>query len=166
MKVNFKKFGVEAEADVEKLIEKSIDNYEKDWQEKYNAKKELLELKHKHRMEEQNLKNTTKSSEKIEWEQNKIRLENEKTNDEKAEKKVKKIIKVTSIILFFVYGLFCITGFKDSHIVSATIGLIQVILVTISLFSSTNILSLFKNDYKICLIISLLLIIPWLAFAI
>ena len=153
MKVNFKKFGVEAEADVEKLIEKSIDNYEKDWQEKYNAKKELLELKHKHRMEEQNLKNTTKSSEKIEWEQNKIRLENEKTNDEKAEKKAKKIIKVTSIILFFVYGLFCITGFKDSHIVSAIIGLIQVILVTISLFVFSYIMYPIATANKITRII-------------
>ena len=41
MKVNLKKVGIEAEADVEKLIEKGMEYHEKDWQEKHNAKKEI-----------------------------------------------------------------------------------------------------------------------------
>lgn len=166
MKVNLKKVGIEAEADVEKLIEKGMDNHEKDWQEKHNAKKEILELKHKHKMEEQRAKNNIKSSDEIELEKAKIKLEQEKINYERAENKSKRTIKIVSIIMFFIYGLFCITGFKDSHIISAIISLIQIVLVIISFFSVTNLISLFKNDYKICLIVSFMLIIPWLIFAV
>lgn len=166
MKVNLKKVGIEAEADVEKLIEKGMDNHEKDWQEKHNAKKEILEIKHKHKLEEQRAKNNIKSSDEIELEKAKIKLEQEKINYERAENKSKRTIKIVSIIMFFIYGLFCITGFKDSHIISAIISLIQIVLVIISFFSVTNLISLFKNDYKICLIVSFMLIIPWLIFAV
>lgn len=166
MKVNLKKVGIEAEADVEKLIEKGMDNHEKDWQEKQNAKKEILELKHKHKMEEQRAKNNIKSSDEIELEKAQIKLEQEKLNCDRAENKSKRTIKIVSIIMFFIYGLFCITGFKDSHIIPAIISLIQIILVIISIFSVTDLISLFKNDYKICLIVSFMLIIPWLIFAV
>lgn len=166
MKVNIKKAGIEAEVDVEKLIEKGMDNHEKDWQEKHNAKKEILELKYKHKMEEQRAKNDIKSSNEIELEKAQLKLEQEKLNREKDENKSKRTIKIVSIIMFFIYGLFCITGFKDSHIISAIISLIQIILVTISIFSVSNLISLFKNDYKICLIVSFMLIIPWLIFAV
>lgn len=164
MKVNFKKVGIEAEADVEKLIEKGMDNHEKDWQEKYNAKKEILELKHKHKMEEQTMTNI-KTNDEIELEKVQIRLEQEKLNSERDENKSKRTIKIVSIILFFIYGLFCITGFKNFHIVSAIISLVQIVLLTISIFSATNLISLFKNDYKVCFILSILLVIPWLAFS-
>lgn len=166
MKVNLKKVGIEAEADVEKLIEKGMDNWEKDWQEKHNAKKEILELKHKHKMEEQRAKNNIKSIDEIELEKAQIRLEQEKLNSARDENKSKRTIKIVSIFMFFIYGLFCITGFKDSHIVSAIISLVQIILVTISIFSTINLISLFKNDYKVCLILSILLVIPWLAFSV
>lgn len=166
MKVNLKKMGIEAEADVEKLIEKGMDNHEKNWQEKHNAKKEILEIKHKHKMEEQRAKNNIKTSDEIELEKVQIKLEQEKINYERAENKSKRTIKNVSIIMFFIYGLFCITGFKDSHIISAIISLIQIVLVIISFFSVTNLISLFKNDYKICLIVSFMLIIPWLIFAV
>lgn len=166
MKVNLKKVGIEAEADVEKLIEKGMDNWEKDWQEKHNAKKEILELKHKHKMEEQRAKNNIKSIDEIELEKAQIRLEQEKLNSARDENKSKRTIKIVSIFMFFIYGLFCITGFKDSHILSAIISLAQIILVTISIFSTINLISLFKNDYKVCLILSILLVIPWLAFSV
>lgn len=166
MKVNLKKVGIEAEADVEKLIEKGMDNREKDWQEKHNAKKEILELKHKHKMEEQRAKNNIKSIDEIELEKAQIRIEQEKLNSARDENKSKRTIKIVSIFMFFIYGLFCITGFKDSHIVSAIISLVQIILVTISIFSTINLISLFKNDYKVCLILSILLVIPWLAFSV
>lgn len=155
MKLNLKKVGVEAEADVERIIEKSIDSHEKDWKEKFetkhNAKKEILELKHKHKMEEQNYKSN---------------MVNTKLNKEKSKDDDKKIFKIVGIILFFVYGFFCIAGFKDSHLISAIISLVQVLLILVSILSSINLVSLFKNDYKICLVFSILLIIPWLAFAI
>ena len=40
------------------------------------------------------------------------------------------------------------------------------ILVIISILSSLDLINLFKKDYKVCLLISLMLIIPWMAFAI
>ena len=151
MKVNLKKFGVEVEADAEGVVEKGIDAHEKDWKEKlkikHNNKKELMELKHKNKMEK---KYFQKYGELL------INKEEES----------KKNVRILSIILFFIYGLFCIEGFKDSHIISAIITVIQMILVTISIFSSLNLISLFKKDYKVCLLISLMLIIPWMAFAI
>ncbi len=158
MKINLKKIGVEAEANVEKIIEKGMDNHEKDWKEKHNAKKEILELKHRHKMEEQSLKNGIKLAKKNGVEYDRL--------PKKQEEKSKTSIKAISIILFFIYGLFCIVGFKDEHIISAIISLIQTILVTISIFSAYNLLSIFKNDYKMCLVISILLIVPWLAFAV
>lgn len=164
MKLNLKKMGIEAEANIEKIIEKTIDIHEKDWQQKHNAKKEMLELKHKFKIEKLETKN--KLSKEIALEKDKLKLEQEKLNLKKLEYKSKNIIKIISIIMFFIYGLFCILGFQSLHILSALITLIQMILVIISILSSTNIVSLFKNDYKICLIISLLLIIPFLAFAI
>ena len=151
MKVNLKKLGVEVEANAEGIVEKGIDAHEKDWKEKleskHNNKKELLELKHKIKMEEEYFKKTGKSL---------------IDKDEKS----KKTVRIFSIILFFFYGLFCIEGFNDSHIISAIISIIQLILVVISILASLNILQLFKNDYKTCLLISLMLIIPWMAFAI
>ena len=82
------------------------------------------------------------------------------------EEKSKKVVRIISIILFFIYGIFCIEGFNDSHIISAIITVVQMILVIISILSSLDIINLFKKDYKVCLLISLMLIIPWLAFAI
>lgn len=164
MKVNLKKVGIEVETDVEKVLEKGMDNHEKDWKEKHNAKKEILELKHKHKMEEQRIKDNIKTSEEIELEKAQIRLEQEKLNSVQNENKSKRVIKFVSIIMFFIYGLFCITEFKSSYTVSAIISLVQTILVTISIFSASNIISFFKNDHKICLILSILLVIPWLAF--
>lgn len=124
----------------------------------------MLKLKHKFKMEKLESKN--KSNEKIELKKDKLKLEQEKLNLKKLEYKSKNIIKIISIIMFFIYGLFCILEFKSSHTFPALTTLIQMILVTISILSSTNIVSLFKNDYKICLIISLLLIISFLVFAI
>lgn len=151
MKVNFKKIGVEVEADAENLIEKGINAHEKDWKEKLESKtkskKEIIELKHKNKLEEKYFENNGKSL-------------------ISKEEKSKKVVRIISIILFFIYGIFCIEGFNNSHIISAIITVVQMILVIISILSSLDIISLFKKDYKVCLLISLMLIIPWLAFAI
>ena len=148
MKVNFKKIGVEVEADAENLIEKGINAHENDWKEKLESKtknkKEIIELKHKNKMEEKYFEKNGKSL-------------------ISKEEKSKKVVR---IILFFIYGIFCIEGFNDSHIISAIITVVQMILVIISILSSLDIINLFKKDYKVCLLISLMLIIPWLAFAI
>ena len=140
MKVNFKKIGVEVEADAESLIEKGINARENDWKEK-------LESKTKNKMEEKYFENNGKPL-------------------ISKEEKSKKVVRIISIILFFIYGIFCIEGFNDSHIISAIITVVQMILVIISILSSLDIINLFKKDYKVCLLISLMLIIPWMAFAI
>lgn len=170
------------DVNAEKIIEKGMDQHEKDWKDKFNtkhnAKKEIMELKHKQKIEnkEQDLKKKSvvqevfdgfNSQKQIEFEeQQKIEEEKRKVAELAKENKNKRTISIVSIVLFFIYGLFCITGFKDSHIISAVVSLIQIALVTISILSSLSIVTLFKNDYKICLLISLMLIIPWLAFAI
>ena len=148
MKVNFKKIGVEVEANAESIIEKGINAHENDWKEKLESKtknkKEIIELKHKNKMEEKYFENNGKSL-------------------ISKEEKSKKVVR---IILFFIYGIFCIEGFNDSHIISAIITVVQMILVIISILSSLDIINLFKKDYKVCLLISLMLTISWLAFAI
>ncbi len=150
MKVNLKKIGLEVEANAEKLVEKGIDAHEKDWKEKlefkHKNKKELIELKHKNKMEEKYFKKNGKS------------LINE-------EEKSKKTVRIISIILFFIYGLFCIEGFNDSHIISAIITVVQMILVIISIFTSLDVFHLFDKDYKVYLLVSIMLIIPWMSFA-
>ena len=170
------------DVDAEKIIEQGMEQHEKDWKDKFttkhNAKKEIMELKHKQKLDnkEQDLKKKSlvqeifdgyNSKKQIEYEeQRKIDEENRKIEEQSKENKNKRIISIVSIVLFFIYGLFCITGFRDSHIISAVISLIQIVLVIISALSSINIVTLFKNDSKICLLISIMLIIPWLAFAI
>ena len=67
MRLNFdiKKKKVDVEADLEKLVEKSIDNHEKDWKEKFdvkhNAKKELLKMKHEQQIELKDSNKTKKN---------------------------------------------------------------------------------------------------------
>ena len=95
MKVNFKKIGVEVEADAESLIEKGINARENDWKEKLESKtknkKEIIELKHKNKMEEKYFEKNGKSL-------------------ISKEEKSKKVVRIVSIILFFIYGIFCIEG--------------------------------------------------------
>ena len=183
MKVNIDLKNKKGSLDVnaEGIIEKGMDQHEKNWNDKFNkkhnAKKEIMELKHKQKIDnkEQDLKKKSivreifdgfNSKKQIEFEQQrKLEEENRKIVEQSKENKKITRIKIVSIFLFFIYGLFCITGFKDSHVISAIISLIQIILVSISIFASANVITLFKNDYKICLLISLMLVIPWLAFS-
>ena len=171
MKINIKKLGIETEVDAEEVAKKVIDNHEKDWKEKFdtkhNAKKEIMELKHKYKLEEQrknpqNIDLQLEDKKKIEV----LEREKEKNSIEKLKRKSKSRVKIASIILLFVYGMFCIVGFKDSHIISAIISLIQVIFAIISILTSMELCKLFENDYKLFFILSIIMIIPWLAFAV
>lgn len=171
MKINIKKLGIETEVDAEEVAKKVIDNHEKDWKEKFdtkhNAKKEIMELKHKYKLEEQrknpqNIDLQLEDKKKIEV----LEREKEKNSIENLKRKSKSRVKIASIILLFVYGMFCIVGFKDSHIISAIISLIQVIFAIISILTSMELCKLFENDYKLFFILSIIMIIPWLAFAV
>lgn len=70
---------IDVEGNVEKLVEKGIDNSEKGWKEKFatrhNAKKELMEIKHSQKIELENSNNIRKN-----WVQ-KIQEENRKTKE-------------------------------------------------------------------------------------
>lgn len=168
MKLNFKKLGIEAEGDVEGVAKKMLDNHEKDWKEKFdskhNAKKEIMELKRRYKLEDEKRKISEKMDLEVEYERKKEELEREKEKNN-LEKKAKSRIKIASIILFFIYGMFCIVGFQDEHIISAIISLIQVIFVLISMFTSMELVKMAENDYKLFFWLSIILIIPWCAFA-
>lgn len=110
MKFNFdiKTKKTELEADVEQIVEKGMEIHERTWKDKFNtkfnAKKELLKIKHNHKMElEEN--NKTKKN----WIQ-KIIEENRKTKELELEYKRKreedqlKIMKI-KIILSIILGI-------------------------------------------------------------
>lgn len=70
---------IDVEGNVEKLVEKGIDNNEKGWKEKFatrhNAKKEIMEIKHSQKIELENSNNIKKN-----WVQ-KIQEESRKTKE-------------------------------------------------------------------------------------
>lgn len=109
------------DSDVEKLVEKGMDIHEKDWDKKFdkkhNAKKEILEIQHKQKIELEEQNKTKKN-----WVQ-KIIEENRKTKEleleerrrrEEAERierqKVFKIKIILSIILGILTIIFGIVG--------------------------------------------------------
>lgn len=163
MKVNLKKIGIEAEGDIEGLTKKILDNRENEWKDKleakHKAKKEIMELKHKYKMDEQNIKNSIFNKVNYEFENKKKMV-----SDSKKDNRSRNIVCIVSIILFFVYGLFCIVGFKNFHIGLGIVSLIQMVLTILSIFTSFKIINLFKNDYKLFLIVSVLLILLWFIF--
>jgi len=163
MKLNFKKLGIEAEGDVENLVKKAMDNHEKDWKEKFetkhNAKKEVMELKHKYKQEKTQKIGYLKDLLSYEKEIEKQKIKNKEKHSQKS-------ILIIDIILFFIFGIFCIQGLKDNHTIAGIISLIQILLVTTSIFTSMEVFKIFKNDSKVFLLLSILSIIPWLAFSI
>ncbi len=106
------------EVDVEKLVEKGMDQHEKDWKDKFNtkhnAKKEIMEIKHKHKMEIENKKqNKMNFFQRIQEEKRK-RIELELQEEHRKEEERKKVVRektIFSIILGIIGGLMIIVGF-------------------------------------------------------
>ena len=134
MKLNLKDFGIEAESDLEGIAKHAMDNHEHDWKKKFDsrhkAKKEILELKHKIKMEQQ--KNNTSIFNYFSRQKEK----QEKLRKEKEEASAKRTVKIISIALFFIYGIFGILTFEQTYIISFAIALVQMLCVVLSLFSS------------------------------
>lgn len=119
MKFNFdiknKKAGFEA--DVEKIVEKGMDQHEKDWKDKFetkhNAKKEIMEMKHKHKMEiENNNQNKMNFIQKMQEEKRKqmeIEIQEEHRKEIEHEKRTKKKIRI-SIMLGIIGMVLLIVG--------------------------------------------------------
>ncbi len=166
MKIKYK--NIEAEVKAEEIAERIIDNNEKDWKEKFEskttAKEKLLKLKHQNKMEEQLIKRMDEKDLKQYYKEKNEGLNIIKQGSDLE--KSRKIFKILSIIMFVIYSLFCILGFQNNHIISAIISLIQILLTVGSLLTSMEFFQIFKNDYKLFLLISILLIVPWLAFAV
>lgn len=167
VKIKYK--NLEAEMKAEDIAEKIIDNNEKNWQEKLTAKttakKEILELKQQNKIENQLIKKMNDKDVKRYYKEKNKNLNGEENQDLALEKS-KKIYKVLSIIMFFIYSLFCILGFQNHHIIAPIISLCQLLLTGISFLITMEFFHLFKNDYKLFFTISILLIVLWLAFAV
>jgi len=128
MKLNFDKNNkkVDIDVDAERLVEKGMDLHEKDWKDKFNtkhnAKKEIMELKHKQNIEnkEQDLKKKSfvkelfegindrkqmELEEKRRIAEEKLRLEEERIRREQEElqksKKERKLLGVTLLVVGF-----------------------------------------------------------------
>lgn len=117
MKLKIKKGEVEAEIGAEKLIEKGMDQHDKNWKDKFstkhNAKKEMLEIKHKQKLEigEQNQKRKS-IFERIEEEKRKTRqleLEEQRRQEEEKKKRIK-IKIIFSILLGIIGGTMSVVG--------------------------------------------------------
>lgn len=104
MKLKIKKGEVEAEIGAEKLIEKGMDQHEKNWKDKFNtkhnAKKEIKELKHKQKLEIEEVK-----QKKLNWYE---RRQEEKRKTKELEHKhfMQGIsIMIGLMIFFFIIGI-------------------------------------------------------------
>ena len=165
MRLNYdiknKKAGIDA--DVEGIIMKGMEQHDKGWKEKfyikYNAKKEMKELKHKQKLENRKIKKKKRYEVEIEE-----KIRKEKIKQLEKQRKNQLLVRNVSIILIFIFGLFCIQNFENKQIISAFISLVQICLLVISIFMCEDVFHLFKKDYKIFFIISILLIVVWIAF--
>ena len=136
LKIGNKAVSYEVETDAEKsakLIEKGMDMHDKNWKEKFNikhnAKKDILELKHKHDLEnkEQDLKKKSfvkelidginenkriKTENKLKLEEEAIRLEEERKRREEEEKKrARRERKILGIVILVVGLIITIVGY-------------------------------------------------------
>lgn len=119
MKFNFdiKNKKANFEADVERLVEKGMDQNEKNWKDKFvtkhSAKKEILEIKHKQKMEMEEKSQTKKNwIQKIEEERRRtkqLEFEEQKRIDEENKKNKKNKI-ILSIILGILGATLMIVG--------------------------------------------------------
>lgn len=119
LKFDIKNKITSVEADVEKLVAKQMDNNEKDWKEKFTtrheAKKELIALKHKNKLEQEEQKQKKPNIiEKYIEEKSKIkeleleqkRIEQEKLEQEKRTRTILGIVLLVIGIASMVLGTF------------------------------------------------------------
>lgn len=169
MKIKFDLKNKKGDIDVnaEKLVEKGMDQHEKNWKDKFNtrhnAKKEILELKHKQKIEttEQELKKKTivqeifdginskkqlELEEKRKIEEEKRRLEEERLKREEEERlQARKERKQLGSILLIVGFIMIIFGFGLSTNADTEVSMIG----SIGFFGCiAGFVLLVKNDKK------------------
>lgn len=155
---------IDVEGNVEKLVEKGIDNNEKGWKEKFatrhNAKKEIMEIKHSQKIELENSNNIKKNwVQKIQEESRKTkelelaeqrRLKELELEEMKLLENKKLIITIAvSIVLCLTNVVFFIVGsFSDSA--SNFVGMLMFFVVGYMLGSCvSNKKKINKKDKKI-----------------
>lgn len=124
LKFDIKNKKADLEANVENLVEKGMDQHDKNWKDKFNtkhnAKKEILEIKHKQKLE---MKETGK--EKRNWfermQENK-RKQREFEIEEQRRKEREEKIRI-----------------RNKSIISAIIGIIALILIIVGFSSEENV---------------------------
>ena len=123
MKFNFdiknKKAGIEA--DVEKIVEKGMDQNEKSWFSKFNLKrekkKEMLELKHKQRIEIENEKQKRKNwFEKREEAKIKKKYLEQELNKKQEAEDFKRVIKYMILMFFIIIFIIIICSLGERGI--------------------------------------------------
>ena len=111
MKIKFdiKNKKADLEADVEKLVEKGMEQHDKNWKDKFNikhnAKKEILQIKHKQMLE--NNKEKRSWFERVQEnkrKQKEIELAEERRREEEERIQAKKILKI-KIVASIILGL-------------------------------------------------------------
>lgn len=105
------------ESDIERLVEKGMEQHDKNWKDKFNAKhnakKEMLEMKHKQKMEVEERNQSKKNwFQKIEEERRKTKqLEiEEQRRQEEENRKNRKTKAIISIILGLIGSILMIVG--------------------------------------------------------
>ena len=117
------------DSDVEKLVEKGMDLHEKDWQEKFdrkhNARKEIMEMQPKQKIEVEEQNKTKKNwIQKIIEENRKtkeLELEDRRRREEQERIERQKIIKV-KIIFTIILGILTIIFFATGFLLGSASG--------------------------------------------
>ena len=117
------------DSDVEKLVEKGMDLHEKDWKEKFDtkhaAKKEILEIQHKQKIEIEEQNKTKKNwVQKIIEENRKtkeLELEDRRRREEEERIERQKIMKM-KIIFTIILGILTIILFTTGFLLGSASG--------------------------------------------
>lgn len=109
------------EADVEKIVEKGMDQHEKSWFSKFNLKrekkKEMLELKHKQRIEIENEKQKRKNwFEKREEAKIKKKYLEQELNKKQEAEDFKRVIKYMILMFFIIIFIIIICSLGERGI--------------------------------------------------
>lgn len=147
MKIKFdiKNKKADFEVDVEKLVEKGMDQNNKDWKEKFktkhDAKKEIMEIKHKQKLEiEENNKEKRNWIERIQEnreKQKETELE-EKRRLEKEEKIKTRNKSIISAIIGTIALILVIVGFSSEDNVGMALGGIGLVWALIFIWSDDD----------------------------
>lgn len=135
----------EFQADVENIVEKGMEQHEKDWKDKFNikhnAKKEILEIKHKQKLE---IEETNR--EKRNWfdriqenkrKQKELEIEEQRRIEKEKNKKIRNK-SIISTIIGTIALVLIIVGFSSEDNVGVALGGIVLLWILIFMWADNN----------------------------